>query len=797
MNKLISASLNLLRGAENNKEEFMRSRLLITLMFIVLSINVHCVIYNIKLDGTGDFTTIQEGINASAETDTVLVHPGRYYENINYNGKHITVASLEMITGDESYIASTIIDGNHQGSCVHFINEENGSILRGFSITNGSGTILYGNIRRLGGGIVIYTPINYPSPDVSIINCRIFNNSAVDGGGMRIQRSNVVLSGVSIYNNQAISGGGISILYESTVIFNPDNLCNLYNNFAGTRIDISVGDAVNDVDVIVDTFTVDSDFDYYGYYTHSFTSTGELIFDIQNNFLDRINNDLYVSTTGDDNNDGLTLSTSLKTIAVALQRIESDSLNPKTIHVANGIYSQALNEQVYPLAGKKCVGLIGEEMENTILLNDYSEMSYLSGQDRISLKNLTFTSVGQSLFHAIEISGADDINLINLLVDNNMVVSLFSVDLYQCYNVEIDNLHVINNISDGASGFSLDGGNAIIKNSVFHNNDLIGSNQFVSNFYCKVDDYLEIENCIFSNSDIPPVPDEENYTVCIFNQQDCYPDIKISNCLFANNYTPNGNYAVYVNSPGTVEMNNCTFTQNTSHVCPLGICGLVELNNNIFYNNTSVYEYEINTGSSFVNSILNISNCDIEGGEAAIYPGNPPNLAIINWLEGNIDADPLFLLSGEHPYQITEFSPCINTGTPDTTGLYLPEYDLAGNPRIYDGIIDMGPYENQNVEIGINVVPDAITYLYNYPNPFNPETKIIFNITESCKVKLEIFNIKGQKVKILIDNNVEKGQYSIIWDGKDCKNQIVSSGIYFYKLTTLTKTLTKRMLLLK
>ncbi len=618
-----------------------------------MNILLNAVTWHIKQDGTGNFITIQEGINASADSDTVLVHPDTYYENINFNGKNITLTSLELITGDESYISTTVIDGNQQGSCVHMINEENGAVLRGFSITNGSGTILYGDIRRLGGGIVIYTPINTTSPNVSIINCRIYNNSAVAGGGMRIQRSIVELSGVSIYNNQAISGGGISVLYESIVTFDSDNLCNLYNNFAGSVLDIFVSDAVNDIDVVVDTFTVESDFEYYARYNHSLANTGELTLDIQNHFLDRINHDLFVSTIGNDENDGLSLNTPLKTIAVALQKIETDSLNPKTVYVENGTYSQSLNGQIFPIGGKKYVNLIGENMENTILLNDYCEASFLSGQDHSILQNLTFTSIGQDMFHVIEISTANYVVLSNLLVKFNTVASYYAVNLYRCYNVEIDSLIVKNNTSEGASGFSLDGGNAIIKNSIFDNNDSLGPNQFVSNFYCQVDDYLEIENCIFSNSDIPPFPYEKYYTIQISEQQDCFPDIKISNCLFTNNSTTNGNYIAYISNPGSVEVNNCTFTQNTSHICPLGIFGEIGFRNNILYNNESDYEYEINTGSSYVNSILNISNCDIEGGEEAIYPGNPPNEATINWLEGNIDDDPIFLLSGDDPYQLT------------------------------------------------------------------------------------------------------------------------------------------------
>jgi hypothetical protein len=85
-----------------------------------------------------DYYTIQQGIDSSTNGDTVLVSPGTYYENINFNGKNIVLGSLFITTGDTSYISQTVIDGNEQGTVVIFENgEDSTAVLSGFTITNG------------------------------------------------------------------------------------------------------------------------------------------------------------------------------------------------------------------------------------------------------------------------------------------------------------------------------------------------------------------------------------------------------------------------------------------------------------------------------------------------------------------------------------------------------------------------------------------------------------------------------------------------------------------------------------
>ncbi|MBW6516440.1 MAG: VCBS repeat-containing protein [Candidatus Cloacimonetes bacterium] len=85
----------------------------------------------------------------------------------------------------------------------------------------------------------------------------------------------------------------------------------------------------------------------------------------------------------------------------------------------------------------------------------------------------------------------------------------------------------------------------------------------------------------------------------------------------------------------------------------------------------------------------------------------------------------------------------------------------------------------------------------NYPNPFNPETVIRFSLKSDEKVKLDIYNIAGQKVATLVDDFLQRGEHSIKWDARSDRNRSLSSGIYFYRLETQDYQQTRKMLLLK
>ncbi len=137
---------------------------------------------------------------------------------------------------------------------------------------------------------------------------------------------------------------------------------------------------------------------------------------------------------------------------------------------------------------------------------------------------------------------------------------------------------------------------------------------------------------------------------------------------------------------------------------------------------------------------------------------------------------------------------------------------------------DLAAYTQQHIHIGIQCVSnDAMAFLVdnvrvsgnevstddpgipatqtrletNYPNPFNPETTISYNLSRNQNAKLEIYNTKGQLVRTLVNEAQNAGKHSVIWSGTDNQNRPVASGVYYYKLTAGNYTSTKKMVLMK
>jgi hypothetical protein len=106
------------------------------------------------------------------------------------------------------------------------------------------------------------------------------------------------------------------------------------------------------------------------------------------------------------------------------------------------------------------------------------------------------------------------------------------------------------------------------------------------------------------------------------------------------------------------------------------------------------------------------------------------------------------------------------------------------------------PAKTSALETG-GILPQKFQLHQNYPNPFNPETQISYNLSEGTHVKLTVYNVLGQQVKVLVDEFQSAGTNIVIWDSRNENGKRVSSGIYFYKLQAGEVIQTKKMSLAK
>jgi len=366
-----------------------------------------------------DIDSIQGGIDMAVDGDTVLVQPGTYLENINFDGKKITVGSLFLTTYEKSYISKTIINGNRRGSVFTFNGgEDSTTVLSGFTITNGAGGAGCGGFCSCfyyGGGISCYES----SPKLT--NLLITGNSGWAGGGMYLQDSNPKLSNVTITDNNAYMGGGIHFGYSaggcgasnSNPNFDSVNRCSIYSNFAPYGTDLYLPNDSLILYVNVDTFTVLHPTSFHTYPEKNFN------FDILTSKLEQSNSDLYVSPSGNNNNNGLTEDNPLKSISYAFMKILADSLNPHTIYLANGEYDDELINNC-PISLPEYVSICGESNTGVIFdsKNYGGEVFTFSSAKEVTIENMTIIGEGSS--RGLFFSGSNSV-IKNVILKDAMI----------------------------------------------------------------------------------------------------------------------------------------------------------------------------------------------------------------------------------------------------------------------------------------------------------------------------------------------------------------------------------------
>jgi hypothetical protein len=781
----------------------------------------------VALDGTQQYTSIQTAVNACSNGDSVLVYPGRFIENVNLNSHNIVIASLYARNPLQSYIDSTIVDGNLD-TCIKVINGELITV-NGFTFVNNEQHVnTYSNYV---GGIRLSN-----SSSLHLSNSIIRDCTAADAAGIGIGiNSSLYLSNVKIYNNKADgAGGGLAFVEGNHLVFDDAYPSSIYNNIASKGMDISISfNQPHSQPFLINmnrgSVTLDAPDNYFIHVVNA-----DVGVNIQQAYLNQTASDLFVSPEGNDCNNGLAPQTPLKTIYSAMQRITATADNPRTIFLAPGTYSFSSNDEMLPVGIKSHIRIRGSGCDSTLvdgeLIRGYFRSLYC---EDILIEGVGMMNLRNFLNSPVELNNCSDVRLSNLSITNSRGAMCSGIRLSSSDNVLLSNIYIGDLTYTGTyqtSALYLDNATSVAAdNIVYANNTFTNAEVNYIGIHSSESD-LTIRNSIMVNN--------HGVDSYLFGYTVAYADnsernLDMSNMLIVNNHIGNS-WAIspicIQNAFQPVHINNCTIANNISGTTFTRIFGYADVRNCIFYNHNntdlSVDNQWENIPGHTIEAGVNVTNCLFSDNSINV---DLPNLATLtdNIMNGN----PIFRgsmvdsldINNSMYYYLYSTSPCINTGLADTTGMNLPNTDLNGNPRINEGIIDMGCLEFGYVGNDDSVFPalesDKIR-LSVYPNPVSLSQKggyafFEINVLETALETplLEIYNIKGQNVlsKKFVDNynslvkkvglpsnKEQNGEfYSTIWDCRDYQSHKIASGVYLVKVSSGNNRLVKKVMVIK
>jgi len=561
--------------------------------------------------------------------------------------------------------------------------------------------------------------------------CSLNENSALNGGGIYSDGSDLVLTGVNVLNNTASLGGGIFLGWNESSAFT-DVL--ISGNKSSTN-----GGGISLLESILDVDNVQINGN------QAFESGGGIHFDMSNvNFSTQNLSNIYLNYAGHFGNDLYADNSDL--IAVLLDTFTLKSPTDYHAYPFNNFAYNIQNGKVQPVESDLYVSPDGNDNNSGISAAE-------------PLKTIAF---------ALTKISADDMN--------PRTIFLSEGEYSPSKNSQIFPLNMADYVSlvgDSSINIPEDGGGeSTILNAEGESNLLIFNQDRGTNLK-----YLKITGGSAENGG------------GIFCSESNPHLFRIT--LFGNSATYGGGIYASVNSQPYVL--NTTITENNVEEGGAIYCSNSDpiVVNSILWEN---FPEEVFFEQSIDTSSIIISYSDIKDSLDGIITNNSGS---VKWLEGNIKADPMFFNPLEADFTLKDdTSPCVNSGIHNqwlyfndgNDSLFVPEMSFHGEKP------DMGAYEFFIID-GVanrNRILNTFALYQNYPNPVNPDTKIKFILPKQEKVKIEIFNLLGQKVITLVDKIYRAGQHEIDFNGNN-----VSSGVYFYRIDAGNYHDVKKMTLLR
>jgi predicted outer membrane repeat protein len=355
------------------------------------------------------------------------------------------------------------------------------------------------------------------------------------------------------------------------------------------------------------------------------------------------------------------------------------------------------------------------------------------------------------------------------------------------------NVEIINNVA--TSSFSWGGGGIYCEgnsNVVFNNVVISGnsSNYHGGGIYCIDNSNINMVNVAIIDNDAA------NNGGGVYLAS--HTNAVLENVLISGNFTGSrgrggGIFSSYYTD---LSLTNATMTNNRARDgggINFGDNSNLTITNSILWNESEVQVY---SGLNVFPCSVTVSYTDMLDGEAGIYIRGSG--VTVNWLDGNINSDPMFDALPNPPFLLSAGSPCINAGHPasiynDPEDPSNPGYALW--PAMGTIRNDMGAYGGPNAapfSIVVGVKDRKNEDVQIPTDPFNPTTTIQYAIKERSSVELILYDILGRQVKILLNEEQDAGYYKINFNAGR-----LASGIYFYRLQAGNYVDIKKMVLLK
>lgn len=763
------------------------------LLTIILSLSTQISIADtliVDKGGSGNFDSITAAIEAAVSGDTILVMPGRYIENINFNGKNICVISN---AGPDS----TIIDGSNPqdpklGSVVTFdTNEDSTALLKGFTITGGSGYWVPNfDGFKIGGGI--YCGGASPTIEGNIIR----DNWADNSGGIELDaRSNATIRNNIIWRNTASTtnpsliaiGGGIDVSHNSepkiinnTIVENEcltggGGISSVFGAKPIIRNNIIVNNKGGGITAIVPA-NGDAIVLYNNVWNNPSTQYGEIegASYVENNisaeplFVDAANGDFHLLSNSPcidagDPNSPLDIDGTRADLGALMYY---HATGPHIWYLSHSLKDDQGNNNGRADAGE--IVSLTVELINTGLDATGASVTLRTGDPDVQVINGTanfgdlakdqrLKNQGSPFTFSVSPTSVAHISTLYLdITANNGYTQIDS------FKILIGTPSVILIDDDRGDTYETYYTDILDKNNIFHDQ------WDVSKTESPEIALQQYETLIWFTGDDrdSTLTKQEQATIAAF--LDGGGKVLLTGQNIAYDLDGNGSTSDSTFCADYLHLNFVADNANTNYT--LGVSG-DPITNNLIVHLTGNYGGAGNQTSPDVIS-------PISPAEAIIKYVNGMTCAALRYENPTNNSRLVYLAFGFE-------------------GIAGPQKDSA-EKLMHNSI--MWLFEGSPSAVrGFSNSPVLEKFFLhqNYPNPFNSQTNIEYELHQTSYVRLDIYNAIGQKISTLFNETQQAGHFCVSWNGKDSAGRIVPSGVYFYRLEAGGFTEVKKMLFLQ